>query len=117
MKSIVLRVPFLLAFSAFPAFGEPVAVARVAEQRSRNEARSLAEAHRAGQREEVQRVEAAAGRRLTPAELAQLRQQVRQQWEPRQELVQSAQSQPVQQFVTTPLSTGAVQAARRGPRP
>ncbi len=117
MKSIVLRVPFLLAFTAFPAFSEPVTFTRVAEQRSRNEARSLAEAHRAGQREEVQRVEAAAGRRLTPAELAELRQQVRQQWEPRQELVRSAQSQPAQRLVTTPLSTSAVQAPLRGPRP
>ncbi|MEJ7686338.1 MAG: hypothetical protein WKG52_04690 [Variovorax sp.] len=112
MKSIVLRVPFLLTWSAVSAFAEPVATSRGAEQRTRIEARSAAEAHRAGQRAEVKRVEAAAGRRLTPAELAELRQQVRQQWEPRAELVRSAQSQSTQRLVVTPLSTRAVRAPR-----
>ncbi|RYE41295.1 MAG: hypothetical protein EOP21_08890 [Hyphomicrobiales bacterium] len=50
---------------------------------TRNEVRRAVDAHRSAQREEVQREEAAAGRRLTPAELAELRSQVRQQWTPR----------------------------------
>ena len=58
---------------------------RVSDLR-RNEVRDAVEAHRAAKREEVRREEAAAGRRLTAAELAELRQQVRQQWTPRQEL-------------------------------
>ena len=45
----------------------------------RDDVRRTVEGHRAAQREEVRREEAAAGRRLTPAELAELRKQVRQQ--------------------------------------
>lgn len=47
---------------------------------TRQEVRQAVQAHRAAQREEIQREEASAGRRLTPAELAELRSQVRQQW-------------------------------------
>ena len=50
---------------------------------TRQEVRQAVQAHRAAQREEIQREEASAGRRLTPAELAELRSQVRQQWTPR----------------------------------
>jgi hypothetical protein len=50
---------------------------------TRQEVRQAVQAHRAAQREEIQREEASAGRRLTPAELAELRSQVRQQWAPR----------------------------------
>lgn len=50
---------------------------------TRQEVRQAVQAHRAAQRAEVQREEAWAGRRLTPAELAELRSQVRQQWVPR----------------------------------
>lgn len=50
---------------------------------TRQEVREAVQAHRAAQREEIQREEASAGRRLTPAELAELRSQVRQQWAPR----------------------------------
>jgi hypothetical protein len=50
---------------------------------TRHEVRQAVQAHRAAQREELQREEASAGRRLTPAELAELRSQVRQQWSPR----------------------------------
>ena len=41
----------------------------------------------------VKRNEMAGGRRLTAAELAQLRQQVRQQWAPRQDIAKSAETQ------------------------
>ncbi|WP_218668859.1 hypothetical protein [Variovorax sp. KK3] len=71
----------------------------------RSEVRDAVEAHRAEKREEVRRQEAAAGRRLTPAELAELRQQVRQQWVPRQpELIQSAESHPAERMMPPPGS-------------
>ncbi len=53
----------------------------------RAEVRGAVETHRASQREEVRREETVAGRRLTAAELAELREQVRQQWAPRSEQV------------------------------
>ena len=43
--------------------------------------------------------DAGAGRRLSPAELAQLRQQVRQQWAPAQDVVRSAESQPAERMM------------------
>jgi hypothetical protein len=54
---------------------------RVGEVR-RSEVRDAVAAHRAAQREEIRREEAIAGRRLTAAELFELRQQVRGQWTP-----------------------------------
>lgn len=57
---------------------------------TRHEVRRAVEAHRSAQREEMQREEAAAGRRLTPAELAELRSQVRQQWSPRYDAAPAA---------------------------
>ena len=47
---------------------------------SSNELRDAVTAQRALQREELRREEAGAGRRLTPSELFQLREQVRHQW-------------------------------------
>lgn len=52
------------------------------------------------------------GRRLTPAELAQLRQQVRQQWVPGQDGVRSAESQPAQRMMPDASSRGALTAPR-----
>ena len=94
---------------SLPAAAEPSGLVRVSDQR-RNEVRDAVDAHRAAKREEVRRQEAAAGRRLTPAELAELRQQVRQQWVPRpdtvpelrSELIHSAESQPAERLVPGP---------------
>lgn len=61
-------------------------------------------AHRAAQREEVRREQAIAGRRLTAAELFELRQQVRGQWTPPAAgaLLNSAESQPAERIVPVP---------------
>lgn len=56
--------------------------------------------------------EANPGRRLTQAELAQLRQQVRQQWLPAQETVQSAETQPPERMMPDASTKGALTAPR-----
>lgn len=81
--SISLRsLPVALVFSACSVSWAATGFVQ-AGGATRHEVRQAVQAHRASQREEVQREEASAGRRLTPAELAQLRSQVRQQWSPR----------------------------------
>jgi len=77
MNSIVRTLSLLLAGACSSAWAEPLAVVQVKSMRP-SELRAAVEAHRADQREEVRREQAAAGRRLTAAELAQLREQVRQ---------------------------------------
>lgn len=71
-----------LVFSACPMSWAATGFLQVGGA-TRHEVRQAVQAHRAAQREEIQREEASAGRRLTPAELAELRSQVRQQWSPR----------------------------------
>lgn len=71
-----------LVFSACPMSWAATGFLQVGGA-TRQEVRQAVQAHRASQREEIQREEASAGRRLTPAELAELRSQVRQQWSPR----------------------------------
>jgi hypothetical protein len=68
--------------------------------------RAAVEAHRAATRAEAQQGEAIAGRRLTPAELAELRQQVRQQSAPRQQA--SAEPVPAERMIPAPDFKGAV---------
>ena len=121
MKPAFLSSSVLLLCCSLSAQAEPWGFIRVGDQRRsevRNEVREAVEAHRAAKREEVRRVEAAAGRRLTPAELAELRQQVRQQWVPRQEsrqeLIQSAESQPAERMMPPGSS---LLAAPRNQRP
>jgi len=58
----------------------------------RDEVRAAVDAHRAEQRDEIRHDEAVAGRRLTPAERAQLREQVRSQWPARPDVTQTAES-------------------------
>ncbi|MBO9647413.1 MAG: hypothetical protein J7605_02805 [Variovorax sp.] len=67
-----------------------------AQQRS---LRDAVEAHRAATRAEAKQGEAMAGRRLTPAELAELRQQVRQQSVPRSLPTESV---PAERMVPAP---------------
>lgn len=47
---------------------------------TREQVREAVNAHRAAEREQIQRDEAMAGRRMTPAERAELRDQLRQEW-------------------------------------
>lgn len=65
---------------------------------------------------DVKRNEVAGGRRLTAAELAELRQQVRQQWAPRQEIAKSAESQPAERIVPAPATKGATLDSPGRPR-
>ena len=102
MKSTVLALSASARLPLGSRRGRTLGLLRVSDLR-RNEVRDAVEAHRAAKREEVRREEAAAGRRLTAAELAELRQQVRQQWTPRQEIVHSAESQPAERMATTPF--------------
>ncbi|VTU30319.1 hypothetical protein H6CHR_03373 [Variovorax sp. PBL-H6] len=114
----------MLLCASLPASAEPGGLIRVSDPR-RNEMRQAVEAHRAAKREEVMREEAAAGRRLTPAELAELRQQVRQQWvprpesrpEPRPELIRSAEAQPAERLVPAAVPKGTLLTAPRTQRP
>jgi hypothetical protein len=120
MKSILLVLPLVLAVAGCPAWAGPVATSlgstHMSDQR-RNDLRDAVEAHRAAKREEVRREEAAMGRRLTPAELAELRAQVRQQWTPRQDLVRSSESQPAERIVPAPQPDDRVLTAPHSQRP
>jgi hypothetical protein len=124
MKFALRSSSILLLCCSLSVAAEPWGFIRTSDQRRSEvsgEARKAVEAHRAAKREEVRREEAAAGRRLTPAELAELRQQVRQQWMPRQEvrpeLIQSAaESQPPERKVPTPTSKGSQLTAPRSQR-
>jgi hypothetical protein len=96
-------LPCLLAVACAPALAVSGGFLRVGEVRL-GEVRDAVAAHRAAQREEVRREEAAAGRRLTAAELFELRQQVRAQWTPPAAgpLANSAESQPAERIVPAP---------------
>ncbi|WP_198087565.1 hypothetical protein [Variovorax sp. E3] len=103
MRHPFSTLPFLLVFACAPALAVPGDYLRVGEVR-RSEVRDAVAAHRAAQREEVRREEAAAGRRLTAAELFELRQQVRGQWTPPAAgaLLNSAESQPAERIAPAP---------------
>jgi uncharacterized membrane protein len=116
MKTNKFALPFLLATFCLSAWAGAFNFLKVSDQRG-TELRDAVEAHRAATRAEVQRGEAAAGRRLTPAELAELRQQVRQQWSPRQEVARSAESQPAERIVPVPDIKGAALGSPGRSRP
>lgn len=110
MKKIRILVLLSIVSISLPALAESAGVT--------TEVRSTVEAHRAAKREEVRREEAVMGRRLTPAELAELREQVRQQWIPRkQEIAKSAESQPAERMVPVPSPNEKIllEAATRRP--
>jgi hypothetical protein len=109
----LLCLPVLLLVPAVAAQDGPTP----ARQQRRSELRTAVDAHRASQREEVRREEATAGRRLTAAELAELRDQVRQQWAARTELIRSVESQPVERMVSAPESRAVQIPAPRFQRP
>ncbi|MGJ7541377.1 hypothetical protein [Variovorax sp. LT1R16] len=115
MRSIVHLLPALLIASTCSAsWSVPHGILQVGGA-TRSEVRRAVEIHRASQREEVQRVEAAAGRRLTPSELAELRRQVRQQWTPRYDAPRAVQ--PVVSDPSVPLATPRLLTLPRSQRP
>lgn len=103
MRRPFFTLPFILVFACGPALAMSGDFFRVGDAR-RSEVRDAVAAHRAAQREEVRREQAAAGRRLTAAELFELRQQVRGQWTPPATgaLLNSAESQPAERIVPVP---------------
>ena len=90
---------------------------RVGDSR-RSEVREAVAAHRAAQRDEIRREEAVAGRRLTAAELFELRQQVRRQWTPpgTPNVLNSAESQPAERMVPEPISAARAMTLPRSQR-
>ncbi len=100
MNSNKFALPFVLACASLGPVAEAGPVGYFptggAQQRS---LRDAVEAHRAATRAEAKQGEAIAGRRLTPAELAELRQQVRQQSAPR---LLPTESVPAERMVPAP---------------
>ena len=94
MKSNSLMLSLLVAASCAPAWAGPAGMVAV------------------GGSPGVETSEAGAGRRLSPAELAQLRKQVRQQWATAQETVQSAESPAAERMIPDAPSKGALTAPR-----
>jgi hypothetical protein len=91
MKSKLVLLSLMVATSGLPAWAGPPGLLAVGG---------------------VTAGEAGAGRRLTPAELAQLRQQVRQQWAPSQSLAQSAGSPAGERMMPDAPSQRALTAPR-----
>ena len=116
MKIPRRTLPLLAALLCLSAMAAPDGLIPVNVPR-RNDLRGAVETHRASQREEVRREEAVAGRRLTAAELAQLREQVRQQWAAQTEAIRSAELQPVERIVSAPESRATQVPAPRLQRP
>jgi len=78
-RALSVFVPLALAGSAVWAANGATAGTPTADQ-VRKEVRRAVEAHRAQERDDIRREEAEVGRRLTPAERAELREQIRYQW-------------------------------------
>jgi hypothetical protein len=92
MKPHLFTLPFLLAHLYLPAWaGQPETVATAAAQSPAGRA-SVAQQVASG--EDLRRDDAVFGRRLSPSELAELRQQVRQQWATAPEAARSAELPP-----------------------
>jgi len=118
MRTFFPALPVIIACSC----GSPWAMAgeflKVGDSR-RNEVREAVAAHRAAQRDEIRREEAAAGRRLTAAELFELRQQVRGQWTPPgtpARTMNSAESQPAERITPPPMSAARALTLPRSQR-
>ncbi|MBU1360740.1 MAG: hypothetical protein KKC79_07815 [Gammaproteobacteria bacterium] len=115
MKTILLSTAFLLSTAlCAPAYSQAAltSVATVAPGSSASVSR-----HRdARVQVQVQREEAFMGRRLNPAELAELRRQVRDEWRASQRLIRSAESVPAERLAAEPvvLETPAALTATDG---
>lgn len=116
MKLTVSILPVLLASMCVTVAAAQGSWMQMTDQQ-RNDLRDAIETHRASHREEVRREETQAGRRLTPAELAELREQVRQQWTPRSDVVRSADSTSPERRVEVVVPSSMPLSAPRLQRP
>lgn len=117
MRTLLSALPVIIACSCGPALAVAGDFLKVGDMR-RSEVREAVAAHRAAQRDEIRREEAAAGRRLTAAELFELRQQVRRQWTPpgTPNALNSAESQPAERIAPTPISAARALTLPRSQR-
>jgi hypothetical protein len=115
MKPNKFALPFLLTAFCLSGWAGSFNFLKVNDQR-RVDVRDSVYAQRSTTGTDVKRNEVAGGRRLTAAELAELRQQVRQQWSPRQEIANSTESQPAERIVPAPATKGAALDSPGRPR-
>jgi hypothetical protein len=102
MKTNKFAVPVLLTTFCLTGWAGSFSFMNVNDQR-RNDGSDV---QRPSASIDVKRNEMAGGRRLTAAELAQLRQQVRQQWAPRQDVATSAETRTVDHIAPVPAAKG-----------
>ncbi len=109
MRSTLRHLPLLFLALCVPigAVAEPFFPTGGAR---RHELREAVEAHRISGREQIQRDEAVAGRRLTPAERAELREQLRRQWLAASSIPPPPETQPAERIVPAPVVMPVVEA-------
>jgi hypothetical protein len=120
MKLHLFALPFLFAATAFSAWSGPTApLPRPASLQAgaKAPATPVASGVQVASGEEVQRQEALSGRRLTPTELAELRQQVRQQWAGGPEVVQASQVPAGERIMPGAATKGVALQPTANPRP
>jgi hypothetical protein len=117
MRTLLSAFPIIVACGCGPALALAGDFLKVGDVR-RSEVREAVAAHRAAQRDEIRREEAAAGRRLTAAELFELRQQVRRQWTApgAPPAPNSAESQPAERITPAPISASRALTLPRSQR-
>jgi hypothetical protein len=111
MKPNKFALPFLLTIFCLTGWAGSFNFLKINDRRV-----DSVDGQRSATGSDVKRNEVAGGRRLTAAELAELRQQVRQQWAPRQEIAKSAESQPAERIVPAPATKGATLDSPGRPR-
>lgn len=110
-RSLLIAGLCLPLWVAAEAVWTPV---RGKDEFSTRDLRKAVQAHRSLDREEFQREDNWGGRRLTPSELAQLREQVRQQWPGRTAAFTPAESRSAERLASTPIS-GTIASQRNLP--
>ncbi|RYF62433.1 MAG: hypothetical protein EOO22_27690 [Comamonadaceae bacterium] len=120
MRSITRHLCLLPLVLCIPAWAAPEALAVASGPRGQ-ELRDAVAAHRMSGREQIRHDEAVAGRRLTPAERAELREQLRQQWLASTAVPPSAETQPAERILPMPVADATTSrtlpAAARSQRP
>jgi hypothetical protein len=113
MRTLFSALPILVACSCGSTWATAGEFLKVGDSR-RSEVREAVAAHRAAQRDEIRREEAAAGRRLTAAELFELRQWTPPGTPPR--AMNSAESQPAERIAPPPMSAARALTLPRSQR-